>query len=98
MSGCTCDKEHHAEDCPAYGEKLDLPLIHEYFGGLWPGIVDELIPVNKFRREMGMPTVKQTNQCENCFGTIHVMCFLGQNYCSENCRKELLEKTDENSS
>lgn len=31
-------------------------------------------------------------QCRNCFGTIHVMCNLGQDYCSENCRKALEQK------
>lgn len=32
--------------------------------------------------------------CKNCGQTIHVMCFLGQDYCSENCRKDLKERRD----
>lgn len=31
--------------------------------------------------------------CRNCGGTIHIMCNIGQDYCSENCKKEL-EQTD----
>ena len=47
--------------------------------------VSENLEKNRIRRS------KRAGYCGNCGNKIKVMCFIGTNHCSENCRKTLQE-------
>lgn len=104
MSLCTCQKYEHTEDCPAYGEDRifgNKESIKNYqdairFVQAHYDVKDEIfiflddgcITANLARHRLGVSD-EVKKYCKYCTGLIQVMCFQGQTYCSENCRKEL---------